>query len=230
MCVDTMKIVYYNAYAPFSFEENGIMKGILVDVLDEALNKRMKLIILHEGYPWARAQEKVKSGNADAFVTIPTPERLTYTNASKQAVISAPVYLFTRAGSPKLNDLKKVESIPDLHEFLIGVYIGHGWAKQKLEPAGINLSWAPNIENLFTMVVNDRIDATIDIEPVMLYMIKKLGYSGKIIAVPVKLDHSSWHLCIAKTSSFIDILPKFDKVITDMHYDGSLDAIYKKYR
>lgn len=225
-----MKIVYFNSFAPFSYEENGVMKGILVDALDEALQKRMGLAIIHKGYPWVRAQEMVRNGEADGYVTIPTKERLMYTNASEKSVISSRMTLFAFKKSPLLDKLRKIKTVSELTDFRIGVYLGHGWAKQHLEGNGIHVYWAPNIDNVFLMLLNDRIDATVEIEAVMLYMIKKAGYQNDIIEVPVKLDISSWHLCVGKNSGYNDILPKFDKVIEEMRRDGTLEAIYKKYR
>lgn len=227
---NTMKIVYFNSYAPFSYEENGIMKGILVDVLDEALVKRMKLEISHAGFPWVRAQEMVRNGDADAFVTIPTEQRLFYTTASKESVVAAKVTLFAYAKNPLLSDLMVIKNVDELRKYRVGQYLGHGWAKQNLEDKGIHIYWVPAVDNIFLMLINNRIDLTAEIDITMRYMIKKSGYQNDIIEIPVKLDMSSWHLCVGKTSQFKDILPKFDKAIDDMRRDGTLESIYKKYR
>jgi hypothetical protein len=37
----TLKLVYFENYAPFSWKENNQMHGILIDVLNEALQKRI---------------------------------------------------------------------------------------------------------------------------------------------------------------------------------------------
>ncbi|MCP4023872.1 MAG: transporter substrate-binding domain-containing protein, partial [Desulfobacteraceae bacterium] len=81
-----IKIVYFENFAPFSWKENNQMHGILIDVLTEAIQERIKIGLLHEGYPWARAQSMVRTGKADAFVTVPTPERRAYTEISSEPV------------------------------------------------------------------------------------------------------------------------------------------------
>ncbi len=53
---------YFGDWKPYSWVEKGKMQGILIDIAEKALVKRMGLKASHKGYPWARAQELVKSG------------------------------------------------------------------------------------------------------------------------------------------------------------------------
>ncbi len=71
----TMKIVYSDTFVPFSWKEGSDTKGILVDIMEEALNKRLNIPVSHKSYPWARANLLVKDGSADAYITVPTPAR-----------------------------------------------------------------------------------------------------------------------------------------------------------
>jgi len=45
-----------------------------------------------------------------------------------------------------------------------------------------------------------------------------------------EISGSSFNLCISNNSQFTKILPEFDKIIQEMQQDGSLEAIYNKYR
>jgi polar amino acid transport system substrate-binding protein len=76
-----MKLNYFR-YPPLSWEVNGKVRGILVDVLNEALQNRMGIKVTHHEFPWKRAQLMVRYGNADRFTTAPTPERREYTDVS----------------------------------------------------------------------------------------------------------------------------------------------------
>ncbi len=83
-----LKLVYFQNFEPFSWKsENGEMKGIYIDLMNEALEKRLKIGISHGGYPWARAQKMLKTGRADGFVTFPSQERKRYTRVSREVVI-----------------------------------------------------------------------------------------------------------------------------------------------
>ncbi len=67
---------------PFCWEENGVAKGILVDIVNQVLNKRMGIKVNHIMYPWFRAQKMVNDGEADAFLTFPAPHRMNYTHTT----------------------------------------------------------------------------------------------------------------------------------------------------
>ena len=103
---DAMKLVYYNDFAPFSWEDSEKqMHGILIDVMNEAIEKQMGIDVSHKGYQWAKAQKTVRDGEADAFITIPTPARREYTQISSEPVIVGKVAIFTSDGLAKSNDL-----------------------------------------------------------------------------------------------------------------------------
>ncbi len=225
---DVMKMVYFNNYAPFSWEEEKQMHGILIDVLNEALQKRMGIHVSHEGYPWARAQMMVKDGSADAFATVPTPERETYTNISNEPVILAKITLFAKKESPKLKDFRKIKSISDLKGIKMGNYTGNGWAKKNLE--GMNIDWASSLDTTLRKLVKGRFDLFVGVSPVALFNIKKLSYKDQITEIPNVIDSVSFNLCIGKNSPFVSILPKFDETMKQMSEDGKLEEIYKKYR
>lgn len=48
---ETLPIAYTNTYAPVCFLDGGSMKGVLVDVFDDVLGKRLGLSLAHEGLP-----------------------------------------------------------------------------------------------------------------------------------------------------------------------------------
>ncbi|WP_246804145.1 hypothetical protein [Desulfosarcina cetonica] len=75
---DPMKFVYFEDFAPYSYREDGCMKGILIDVTDRIVRTQMGLLVRHTGYPWERAQAMVRTGEADAFISVPTPARSVY--------------------------------------------------------------------------------------------------------------------------------------------------------
>lgn len=82
-----MHFVYYDNYKPRSWLSDGKMRGILIDIINEAAHKRSGIDIIQEGFPWKRAQLMVQNGMADAFITLPTPERSAYTLVSRESVI-----------------------------------------------------------------------------------------------------------------------------------------------
>jgi len=223
-----LNLVYFENYAPFSWKENNQMHGILIDVLNEAIQTRMGIPVSHSGYPWARAQNRVKKNESDAFATVPTPERKTYTEISTEPVVLATFTLFVKKGNPKIENIRTVKTISDLQKFTLGHYIGSGWAKKNLD--NMNVSWSPKLDYVLAMLINGRFDIFVDTSQVVRFNIKKLNYQDQIVELPNIVDSAPFSLCIGKESPYVNILPEFDKTLKDMKKDGILQKIYDKYK
>jgi len=223
-----LKLVYFQNYAPFSWKVNTQMHGILIDVLNEAIEVRMGIPVSHGGYPWKRAQLMVRWNEADAFATVPTPERRAYTEISTEPVVLATITMFIRKGNPEIEELKKVRTVSDLKPFKLGHYIGSGWAKKNL--VDLNVSWSPKLDHVLAKLNEGRIDVFVDTSQVVRYNIKKLGYQDRIIELPNIIDSAPFRLCIGKKSSYVNILSKFDEIIKEMKKDGKLQEIYDNYK
>ena len=224
---EPMKLNYLK-YPPLSWEVNGKVRGIMVDVLNEALQNRMGIKVTHHEYPWKRAQLIVKHGNADGFTTVPTAERREYMDISNEPVIITNITLFAMKGSPKITDLKAVKTIPDLKGFHIIDYTGNGWAKKNL--AGLDVTWVPGMDNVLKMLAVGRGDVFVQNSLVTHYNIKMLGLQDKIIEIPNILETVSFNLCVGKKSSYNNILPEFDETIKKMREDGATKKIYDRYK
>lgn len=224
---ETMRLVYFENFPPFSWREDDQMQGILIDVVNEAVQARMGIPVSHEGYPWARAQRMVKSGEADAFVTIPTPERKEYTKASNEPVITTKVTLFTNINHERMEEFKNIKVIADLKSFRLVDYIGNGWAHENL--SGFNVDWSPHMNNVLHKLAHNRGDLFAQVSQVTRYTIKQLGLEDVIVEIPTVLDSATFNLCIGHNSPFINIIPKFDEIMNDMRNDGKLHEIYATY-
>ena len=178
----TMDIVYFDNFPPYSWaNKDGKMQGILIDVLDEAIGNRMGINITHKGYPWARAQSNVKTGNADAFVTVPTDERREYTKVSQEPVIISTFTLFINNKNIDPDRLKYIKKVEDLKGYEIGHYRGSGWAKEKF--AGMKVDLADTLDSTLKKLARGRFDVFVDTSQVVRYRIKELGLKEEITEV-----------------------------------------------
>jgi polar amino acid transport system substrate-binding protein len=223
----TIKIVYFENFPPYSWLEHGKMRGMLIDVVTEAIEKRMGIKVEHEGYPWGRAQQMVKNGEADAFITIPTPERLEYTIASREPVVIATFKPFTWAGNPIIPEVSKARKLSDLKKYKHGTYIGAGWARQKL--AGMDVEWFANLDVCLTALKAGRFDLIIDSIHVVRYNIKKLGFRSDIVEIPWVVERVPWTLCVGKQSDMALRMAEFEKTMKAMRKDGSWRKIINRY-
>jgi polar amino acid transport system substrate-binding protein len=228
---NTMNLVYFNNFPPLSWEdENKQMCGILADALTEAIQTRMKIQVSHKGYPWERAQQMVKRGEADAFITLPTPERRSYTEVSSETVLLVTFTLFVKSDSPKTESLKKVKTVADLKGFRIGSYIGSGWGKKNLINAGMDVDLAGTMDLCLKKLIGGRFDVFTDVSQSVRYRIRELDLKDKIVELPNIIDSGEFQLCVGKKSPFVNILPKYDEIVREMRNDGTLQKIYDKYR
>ncbi len=178
---EALKIVYFNDFAPFSWQGPQQMQGIYVDILHEALVNRMKLDVNHQGFPWARAQALVKAHKADGFITVPTEQRSVYTSFSED-VLSLPTSIFVRKSHPEFTNMKKINSIAQLKGYVLVDYVGNGWASNALKD--MNVHWLARFDQIFPYMVQGRGDAHVASRHMVNYNLKKLGFKGKIIELP----------------------------------------------
>lgn len=223
---EPIHFVYYDNYRPRSWSENGIMHGMLVDIMDEAVGKRLGIPVSHSGYPWKRAQLKVKEGSADAFITMPTDERRTYTAIGKEPVITFDLRIITKKGHPRMAEMKAITSVKELYAFTVADYLGNAWAKRNLKD--MNVKWLPDIEKIFPFIVGERADLVVASKRTV-YEMELLGFDKTLTVLPNTLSSVSFHICVGKNSPYKEKLNDFDRIIKEMHDDGTIDRIEKSY-
>lgn len=226
---EPMKMTYFNNFPPFSWaSEDGKMQGILVDVVDEIVGSEMGISLSHEGFPWARAQQMVKDGDADGFVTVPTPARQEYAETGKEEVIMSKMVIFVKKGSEAATKLRNAKDLSDLKEMSIIDYVGNGWGDRNLE--GFKRHLAPKMDNVLQMLVAERGDLCITDSVVGWYNLKQLGLQDQVEEMPLVLDQVPFVLCVGKNSKYVGIVEDVDRKLKDAREDGRLQAIYDRYR
>ncbi len=229
---DVFKLVYFNNFPPFSWEVtsegSAKMKGIYIDVMNEALGKRMNMKLSHSGYPWARAQTFVKTGEADAFITFPSEVRKTYSHVTKGSIIAMTNSFYTRKDHPKLSEFRTIQSLSELKSYQLVDYVGNGWAKQTL--VNMNVQWFSSFDQILHFLAKGRGDIHIGPTHMVRYNLKRLGYKDRIIEFPGFFKASPAHLCLSKRSRFTHIMPEFEKVLKGMRQDGSFKRILDGYQ
>ena len=223
---ETMKFVYYDNYYPRSWLEAGKMKGILVDIVEEALGKRLGIEVSHTGYPWKRAQYMVSNNMADAFVTVPTQERRSYSVIVNEPAIVFSIRPLTRKHYARTHELEKITTLEELKGYKIVDYSGNGWANLKMK--GMDVSWLPNIDAIFPFILLGRADVILASNRTICRM-KQLGYASQFTLLSNTLDSVDFHICIGKNTHFKEKIADIDHTIREMRNDGTIDRIVKKY-
>ncbi|HDZ9132679.1 TPA: transporter substrate-binding domain-containing protein [Vibrio cholerae] len=228
---ETFNIVYYDSFPPYSYKNSsGQMEGILVDIATEVLEKNMGLTVSHQGYPWERAQRMVFNGQADAFISVLTPERLEYVNAAAVPVVIGPITLFTYRNHPNKQQLEKISGIEDLKAYTILDYVGNGWGQSHFPQDSYTRILKSDLSSALIMLAKKRGDVVATDRIVADYLLSKYDIRSLVEEIPITLATVSFSLCISKLSPFTHISEEFSEQMLTFRSQGRDKNILEQYK
>jgi len=214
------------AYPPLCFADNGAVAGIEVDLMNE-LAKRQGFSLKARALPWARAQEQVRTGEADAFITITTPERREYAVMSPAVLFSTHLVAATAKNNPRVAELRSIKTLQDTLAFPQVNYVGSSLVARQL--GGAKVSLLNSTDAIFQFLLLDRADLFLDTDVVLSYNAARLGVLDQIEFLPPAFEVTEFRLGISKHSPFAAEMPELSRAIETMRDDGTIAAILKKY-
>nr|WP_315478696.1 transporter substrate-binding domain-containing protein [uncultured Rhodoferax sp.] len=221
-----LRFVYNDTFAPFSYADNGALKGTLPRVIDELLGKRLRLDVTHQAFPWARAQTMVQRGDADGFVASATPERLEYTVASEEWLVQARLSAFVRRDNPRFAEYQKLQTVAELAPISLGSYLGNNWVQTTFPQRPVNYS--TNRDTAMRMLLAGRFELLIDISLPARLAIQAAGLDATVQELPLVLDTDEVRLCISKKSPLVPRMGQIDEAIRAMKADGALSRLLRQ--
>lgn len=224
-----LRMAYFETYSPLSFDQDGQLRGILLDVIQEVAGRRLGLVVEHTGYPWNRAQALVQAGEQDAICTIATPERLEYAVAVQEPMVSAPRRIFVHKNNAMLAKLQKVRSLEELQTLNPSVisYQGNGWAKSNLRHFKVDN--ARNFESAVKMLLANRGDAMVDNALTMQYALQQAKGNDDVVMLGADLDEANFQLLVGKKSTHVGMLPAFDTALRQFKRSPDYAKMLQKY-
>lgn len=226
-----LRIAYNEDWNPYSYRDtDGATRGILVDVLEEALVRRMGLKVEHYSYPWNRVQLHVQQGIQDAFITVPTEERLAYSVSSSETAFVVEMRAFVAPASPRYSMLLKMRTISEFAQFKVCDIYGNGWAKRLYETNQIEVTWFRNNQIAMEQIQYGNCDLSMGATEVGLKIIRDLGMGERLTVLPKIFDSMVFTLMINKDSPYVAILPEFDRTISAMRISGTIERIIQDNR
>lgn len=226
---DAFKITYNADWPPYSSGSMEKVRGILPDLLNEIIGKRMGYTLRHGGYPWKRAQAQVESGAWDGIVTFPSTRRLTYTISSKNIVytlIQRPVVL---KGSIAEQTLTNNTNIEQLKNMRVCMMIGDGWSKNFFVANNIPFISATDTQACLRMVARGRTDVFLHPEAAVNMNAHEANLKDELSHLPGIFGTMGFTLLLSKKSRYAntDFMERFDDVLETMSNDGSLELLIK---
>lgn len=208
-----LKVVYAASWAPISVGEGDKVSGILPDLVETYVHKGLGIKVDHIGVPWARAQEMVRSGQADAFITTATPERLEFTTASQEPIYQLAFKPVVRRGEG--TRFVTETALTRMKNLRFCDVLGNGWARDFYEKLNIKFYVAQTLDQCLRQLVNKRTDVIIHAAPVAEDFIKKMGISGQVEIINLTMESSpSFPFLLSSKSDFgQDLLDDLDTVV-----------------
>jgi polar amino acid transport system substrate-binding protein len=226
-------IAYDEDYAPYSWLDNGVLKGIMPDILDLIMAAAGAPRLEHIGRPWRRAQAAVRAGTADAMVTFASEERRGYALPSKTPVVVLQPHLFYMADSPARAVIEQAVRREDLYGLRLLDLQGNQWAEQNLRIFP-TISFVTGLNNVFQMLSLGRGDLHISLSPVISrWRIRKLGLAdNKILSKPATFVASDvpFSLLVRKSHpQAAELLALFEAGMRQPGMAAAIAQIYRKY-
>ncbi|WP_417070616.1 substrate-binding periplasmic protein [Niveibacterium terrae] len=214
-------------YPPYIVQTEAGAQGLSADLVREAF-ARMRRGVLIEFYPWNRSVKLLEADAIDGLFTIKkTPERMKRLNYPNKPLIRQDYVFFVRKGSRT----RFAGDLADLSAATIGVVTSTSYGQRFDEAAArgafSRTESASSYELIFRMLAGGRVDAVICSRLVGLEFARRIG-ADKLIEIsgpPVETALS--YLVFAPKNAAL--APSFDKAITTMERDGTLERILARY-
>lgn len=180
-------------YPPYNYTEHNQLKGISIDVLDQALNSFGLQPVKVKSYPWVRGYEAVLRGpNVVLF-------SMTRTVAREDLfqwvgpISPTEIVLIAKKGRVEFDE----ENLP--RRYSIGVVrsdIGELLVSQRF--GSVNLQFSSQPDQVAKQLISDRIDIWAYEKNVALWLIKQMGSNPDDFEVLYVLEKSDLYFALSK--------------------------------
>ncbi|MFN3461412.1 MAG: substrate-binding periplasmic protein [Oceanibaculum sp.] len=227
--VPPVRLVFADKLPPLSFLEDGLARGILIDIAGAIFRSDLGLAVEIELYPWERAQEMVRQGEADGFITIATPARRAFADCGALPVLRAPLHPLVRRDHPARRQMEQAGSLADLRQFSFVSYRGNGWAKTNLQAPGFDVFFAADYTAHLKGLAQGRGDLALVTATTGGYYLSELGLADKLVLLPPVIDIFEYVLCLGKESPHRARLAEFEAALGRKRGGKGYVAILEAY-
>lgn len=231
----TLTLVYMADAEPINWQENGTARGIEPEIAQYVCD-RLGIKVVHEFYPWARAQEKISTGEADAMITTPTPKRFQYAVFGREIILPNYLNIFIRKGNSVMAaKVKSFSRLEDLKPYNLIDFTGNGWSASFMKKKdGYNIHYVTRLEQLPVMLALDRADLLINSSSWINWWASKKGVSDQLEEHDIDWPWTRFHFVfmLSRKSEWVKrgLIRAFDEEIKKMKESGAWQEILRKYK
>jgi len=223
-------IAYAQNWKPYSYKDkNAKMQGILVEIVDKLLRDKLKMRVDHVGLPWKRAQKSVSTGLMDALITVPTIDRLKYSQSTTNDLYNLKWRIFVSKRSKKFSKIMSMKDPLDSEKFTYISLLGDKTSENLYKQKNKKYSLVKNINNAIKMLAIGRADIFIHSQMVMTENLNNLKLDDDVKMHPKEYVKIPFTLLISKKSKYRDSLTKkVDEIVNDMKKNNEYKSLIKE--
>ncbi|NNG00174.1 MAG: amino acid ABC transporter substrate-binding protein [Desulfobacteraceae bacterium] len=226
-------VLAWEPWEPYQYlNDRGELTGLGVDMLN-AILLNMKAPYKWQETPWKRVLKDLEEGFLDAGLgASKTPEREQWAYFSDPYRTES-VVLFVKKGSSANYAFQNLRDIIGA-DFKLGVARGYYYGETYDELA-TNVEFQKNIEevkvneNLYKMLIKDRIDGFLA-DPVSgTAGLKTLGFFTQVEIHPMQVYSDNIHIMFSKKRVTPEYVRKFNQSLAEIKVNGVYNIILNKY-
>jgi len=221
-------------YPPYVFEgadDPGPMAAIVAAAFKEE-GITTKIVF----YPWKRAEDEARQGNAfAAFPYTVTEER------KKEFEFSDPMYLVTAKffyNKEYHSDGMPFEQVEDLCDYKLGGLAGSWYEESFFKDAGVQVEYVSEIEQNIEKLARGRIDLMVGEQNVLWYLIrtKYSDEASKFATLEKPLERpggvaNDFRLMVSPNyPNYAELLDKYNAGLAAIRANGTYKQILEKYQ
>lgn len=216
-------------YPPYEFEEDGELKGFVVDII-HAVFQRMDQPINITLLPWARALQMIADGEADAiFTAYKTPEREVFADYSSEILMPQVISLFVRHDSEISfdGDLAKLSgySFGAVRGVSYGMIFDQTVQNGVINPPDLAATGEINMEKL----LGERFDILVSNKYGALHIQQRMNALDLVRELEPEIESLPSYIAFSKKQNLSAVRDRFDQVLAELKADGTYDWIINHY-
>ncbi len=215
-------------YPPFELIDNDEYKGPGIEVIIAVLDYLGYEYLFHD-YPWTRNLDMIKTGEIDMLVdTFITPERREFVFYSEIPYGILPQAFFTMSDS----NIEFDGDFKSLSKYTIGITRGYSYGHEfdkALKNSIITYSKSNNAENLYTKLINNRVDLVADSVYSGKEVIAKMGAEHRFTIIKPYFDNLFSYVTFSKANDLEPLKEEYDEALKTLIADGTVKNIFAKY-
>lgn len=185
--------------------DEGQYIGPWMQRLDRLFRQELSVELEVTRQPWRRAQQDVRAGRADIMITLPTEERLSYTELVDGPFYAMTFQLLVPRDHAHWDRLQGIESLEDLQRLDLNLVstFSNGWFEQNVAKRGIRADYVKTDRQQIQFLLSGRADGLIDFPVTMTPLLEEMGAMDRLTFLPAVLDTTEFRIMVSHQSPWM---------------------------